>query len=76
MPGRSFTEALNEIRWDIYDTNVIAREGGDGADKVGVEGRACHGMRTRSHDQDNKAGMGGLGGEVGDMRIKSVSQKF
>lgn len=38
MPVRSFTETLNEIRWDIFDTNVIARDGGDRADKVGVEG--------------------------------------
>ena len=32
MPVRGCTETLNEIRWDIYDTNVIARYGGDRAD--------------------------------------------
>ena len=64
MPIRGFTETLNKIRWDIYDTNVIAWYGGDRAE-VGVEGRAGHCMGTRTHHEDNKAGMGGLGGEMG-----------
>ena len=54
MPIRGFAEALYEICWDIYDANVIARDGGDRADQVGVKGGAGHCMGAWTHHKDNK----------------------
>ena len=55
MPIRGFAEALCEVCWGVGGAGVVAWDGGDRADQVGVKGWSGHCMGAWTHHKGNKA---------------------